>query len=235
MSADERPTNGSAQGDAGASRIRAADLPRRDEDQDAAGGTPPHGAGGGQSSPPPGGPASAPRQSSPRPRRGELKQVHDGVLFMCGMFATAFEAGGDSQCAQVIGTGAPVLAEKWTTVAEHNPAIRAFLVRAATGGVWGEALVATAAIALPVMQHHGMYPAWLPSPWMMMGPPASAEVAQEDAVRMADAVSAAFATAPMDGSPAAMPGEAEITDLAEAQRRAAEAARNQHNAGASDL
>lgn len=237
---DERP-NGGAQSDVGASRIRAADLPRRDEDQAAAGG-PSSGSGGGASSPPPGGQASAPRQSSPA-RRGELKQVHNGVLFMCGMFATAFEAGGDAHCAEVIGTGAPILADKWTTVAEHNPAIRAFLVRAATGGVWGEALVATAAIALPVMQHHGMYPAWLPNPWMMMHPPASAEVAQEDAVRMADAVAEAFAVPPggavnmadLQGAEAQARAQAQVKAEAEAQRQAAEAHRNDHHAGASDL
>jgi hypothetical protein len=154
---------------------------------------------------------------------------------LLGGLAMAFEMAGDAHCSTLIGERAHLVADGWTKLAERNPAVRLVLVRATTGGAWGEALFASAGLAIPIMAHHGLYPDYLPNPWAMVL--ASPEVAAEDARRMADSIANAFGPdGPQNGTPTATPeGESTVEDIAERQRREAEARRADHHRGAVDL
>jgi hypothetical protein len=64
----------------------------------------------------------------------------------------------DQYDGQVIMQGSPQLAQSLIAVAEANPSVRRGLETFVTAGAWAQVASATAAIALPIMAHHGIIP-----------------------------------------------------------------------------
>lgn len=93
---------------------------------------------------------------------------------------------GDEYCATVVASQAESLAEAYDRLAKVNPQVRAVLERMMEGSAWGAVITTTAATALPILFHHGLYPKKLPPPFTFgLGPqpPPSDEVknAENDA------------------------------------------------------
>lgn len=58
----------------------------------------------------------------------------------------------------IILSNAEPLAQNWTALAEENAAVKRVLNSMVETGAWSAALMATAAVALPIMDNHGYIP-----------------------------------------------------------------------------
>jgi hypothetical protein len=81
-----------------------------------------------------------------------------------GMLTLAFSATGDMHCAQVVAEGGPDLIDSWMWLAGKHPEVRRALEVLCGGGGYLALITSTLGVALPIMQHHGMYPKGAPTP-----------------------------------------------------------------------
>lgn len=58
----------------------------------------------------------------------------------------------------VIVERAPKLAESWIKLANSNPNVKKFLIKATSGGGFAAVIMAHASLALPILKHHDMLP-----------------------------------------------------------------------------
>lgn len=70
----------------------------------------------------------------------------------------------DPHCGGVVVAGSERLAEAWSNLAKENATIKRILEGLLTTSAWGDALLSTAMIALPILRHHGMLPEGLNIP-----------------------------------------------------------------------
>jgi hypothetical protein len=108
-------------------------------------------------------PASKPAKAErPRGRPPELqKQLEDlflGIGLMTGGAINEFDG-------EVIRDNAEALAENWNKVAQSNAAVKRFLTSMMETGAWSGAIMTTAAVAIPIMQNHGVIPGNIPTPF----------------------------------------------------------------------
>lgn len=89
-----------------------------------------------------------------------------------------FMVAGDSYCGSILLDNAAQLATAWDNLAKRNARVKEVLEKLVSGGAYGEVLIATVGVALPIAQHHGIYPrSWpLPMSLGMAPPPPSEEV-----------------------------------------------------------
>ena len=106
---------------------------------------------------------------SPTPPGSPIKTLQGRLEQLFVTPAMVFAARGDQYCAQVIVKGAPDLAESWANLAKESPAVKKVLERLLEGGAWGGVVVSSLMIALPIAQHHGVYPAEWPNPFIPAG------------------------------------------------------------------
>jgi hypothetical protein len=67
---------------------------------------------------------------------------------------------------KVIRDNAESLAKQWNKVAQQNATVRRILTSMMEAGAWSGAITATAAVVVPIAQHHGALPATLPTPFV---------------------------------------------------------------------
>lgn len=92
----------------------------------------------------------APRPARSKPLKPRLLEAIGGV----GLVVSVVHAGDG----QAILAGAENLAGALDNLAQENDAVKRALEAALTGSAWGGVIIATAAIALPIMANHGMVP-----------------------------------------------------------------------------
>lgn len=124
----------------------------------------PHGAATGMPGPPPRVDGDDPPEPEPEagpaperpsvPKRGPQLQRQLGEFF-AGL-SVAAGAAGDLYSAQVIAAKAEPMAEVWYRLAQQNDRVKAILERLVAGSAWGEAMVVTATVVLPIAHHHGL-------------------------------------------------------------------------------
>lgn len=83
-----------------------------------------------------------------------LKNAVMGNIAGIGTLVYAF----DQYDGQIIIAGSDRLASSLVDVAETNPKVRKGLEAFTTGGAWAGVAMAAAAIAIPILAHHGMLP-----------------------------------------------------------------------------
>jgi hypothetical protein len=72
--------------------------------------------------------------------------------------ALAYSFAGDQYAAMLITTRSEAMAEAWYQLAQKNAAVKRMLERLVEGSALGGVVVSTAAILIPLAQHHGMIP-----------------------------------------------------------------------------
>lgn len=72
-------------------------------------------------------------------------------------FSLVFLMSGDQHCATVIAEGAEPVAHAWTNLAKESPGVRKALNRMMTGSAWGEVVMASMAVVIPIAQHHSSF------------------------------------------------------------------------------
>lgn len=104
------------------------------------------------------------------PATARAKTIERRLEELIASFALGFAMMGDDYCANVVAHGAPHLAQAWANLAKESPAVRAVIERLLRGGAWGGVVISTLAIALPIAQHHNIYPQRMPNPFLFMNP-----------------------------------------------------------------
>jgi hypothetical protein len=74
---------------------------------------------------------------------------------------------GDAYCGMVLAQRGPALVTSWIELAKVNDGVKRVLDRMSSGGAWSGVIMSTSAIAIPMAQHHGMYPEDWPNPWAL--------------------------------------------------------------------
>ena len=112
------------------------------------------------------------------------KQLYEFVSSL----SVAVMLAGDQHCADVLARNASPLAHAWDGLAQKNARVRLILETMVTGGAWGEAVFATLAVAVPIAQHHNIYPPEWPNPWRLIPPSPEVMSAAEQERAAAEAV-----------------------------------------------
>lgn len=107
-------------------------------------------AGGGSS---PGGGRSTSRASA----QISYPQLEKRLEELFGAGALPFLMSGDAHCAQIVANGAAPLAHAWTNLAKESPAVRKVLNNLTQTSAWGEVIIATASVVIPIAAHHSSY------------------------------------------------------------------------------
>lgn len=105
----------------------------------------------------------APKRSPGRPTKQAQMEESLNELFL-GL-AAPFAIVGDFHCATIITNGAPQLAKSWSELAQQNKVVKSFIESMMGGSAWMGVIMSTAAVTIPVMQHHGAYPQNWPNPF----------------------------------------------------------------------
>ncbi len=108
--------------------------------------------------------ASKSKLSADRPFKFTIGQIREALENAAATLVLALSARGDMHCAEVVMDGAPDLINSWIWLAEKQPSVRRVLEYMVGGGGYLALLSSTLAVALPIMQHHGMYPEGAPTP-----------------------------------------------------------------------
>lgn len=106
--------------------------------------------------PPESKPKPTPKRSAkppgrPRSLEGRLEAA---LMMMAGAPAMA----GDFYTAQVLTNAAPEYARAWATLAQENAQVKKYLENLLKGGAWGEVIMLTVAIAIPIGARYGIVP-----------------------------------------------------------------------------
>lgn len=99
-----------------------------------------------------------------RPFKYTVPQLREALENGVGLISMAFAARGDLHCANIVIDGSADIVESYVWLAEKNAGVRRMLeVLCGTGGYMA-LVTSTLAVALPIAQHHNMYPAEWPTP-----------------------------------------------------------------------
>lgn len=99
---------------------------------------------------------SAPRKQKTKRAFRPIGQLQDDLNNAFGLLGIAFAAKGDMHCAGVIADNSEALVASWCKLAERNDGVRRVLEWFTATGQYGSLLFSTLAVALPIMQHHGL-------------------------------------------------------------------------------
>lgn len=142
---------------------------------------PPAGKTAGAKPPPANARKGKTRLDPDRPFKATLPELRESLEAAAGYAVLGFSAKGDMHCAEVVMDGAPELIDSWIWLAEkHREVRRALEVLCGSGGYLA-LITSTLGIALPIMQHHGMYPENAPTPRSLKSVMANMFTADADA------------------------------------------------------
>jgi hypothetical protein len=99
-----------------------------------------------------------------RPFKATIPELREALEAAVGYLVLGFSARGDMYCAEVVMDGGPDLIDSWIWMAEKHKEVRRALEVLCGGGGYLALLTSTLGVALPIMQHHGMYPEGAPTP-----------------------------------------------------------------------
>lgn len=108
-------------------------------------------------------PKQSPAQGKPgrpagySPKGAELTKIRTGLVMTFTMLGMGISMA-DTYDGTVIATNAERLADAWTQVAEQNARVRKVLLTMLEGSAWGNAIMITAVVAIPISVHHGALP-----------------------------------------------------------------------------
>lgn len=71
---------------------------------------------------------------------------------------------GDFYSAEILRQSAENMAQAWNRLAQQDARVKRVIERMLDGGAWGQVISVNIAVALPIMQHHGIYPQGAPLP-----------------------------------------------------------------------
>jgi len=108
---------------------------------------------------------TAPKKRGPRKRTGQptYPQIEEGLNSFVAMLGVGFKATGDNYCGDTILREGPALSASLIELAKQNPNVKRALVTLNQTSTWGGVVVAAAALAVPIMAHHGIIPATVAS------------------------------------------------------------------------
>lgn len=108
--------------------------------------------------------AKPPKEKSekPRGRPPELQKQLEEILMTVGLMTSGAINEFDGE---VIRDNAASMAEAWHKVAQQNATVKRILTSLMETGAWSGALMATGAVAIPILQNHGAIPANVPHPF----------------------------------------------------------------------
>lgn len=115
-------------------------------------------------SPPPAAPVKEKDKPTgkPRGRPPELQKQLEEFFVGTGLVVSATINPFDGE---VIANNAEALAESWHKIAQQNAFIKRILSSFLETSSWSAAIMATAAVAVPIMQNHRLIPAGIPHPF----------------------------------------------------------------------
>lgn len=103
--------------------------------------------------------ATPPKAAPPTSSRWALQL--EKKLYQFFITVSAFVSMFNEYDSKVLEENAESLAHNWMALAEENPKVRRALEAMLETNAWGGALIATAAVAIPIMGNHGYIPARL--------------------------------------------------------------------------
>lgn len=98
-----------------------------------------------------------------------LPQLRKAIEDEIGLVILGFSTAGDLHCAEVLADGSEKMIDSWIWLAEKHVGFRRVLEYICGGGGYAAVVTSTLGVALPMMQHHGMYPADWPTPSSLFG------------------------------------------------------------------
>lgn len=104
-------------------------------------------------------PRTASRRAGTTKARRNFKPISDletSLNNLFGAIGLMFMVRGDAHCAGVIADGSPNLVSSWCRLAERNDGVRRVLEAITATETYGGLVMSTAAIAIPIMHHHGV-------------------------------------------------------------------------------
>lgn len=103
----------------------------------------------------------------PAATKASLQDLREAMENALGLIAMAFAARGDLYCAEIITDGSPDLIDSWIWLAKKHDGVRRVLGYLVGSGGYTALALSTLGVALPIMQHHGLYPENMPTPKSM--------------------------------------------------------------------
>lgn len=102
-----------------------------------------------------------------RKNRGDLGKVEQQLNDLVGATSLLFVTRGDMYCGTLLAQRGPILVSSWIELAKVNDGVRRVLERMSSGGAYSGVIMSTLAIAIPMAQHHNLYPQHWPNPWTL--------------------------------------------------------------------
>lgn len=106
--------------------------------------------------------SAPPKSDRPKGRPPELQKQLEDMIMTAGLMTAGAINEFDGE---VIRDNAASLAESWYKVSQTNATVKRILQSMTETGAWSGAMMASAAIAIPIMQNHGAIPASVPHPF----------------------------------------------------------------------
>lgn len=94
----------------------------------------------------------------PRSRPGRTPNLQKDLEDLLATPAIAYSFMGDEYAANLLATRTPAMAEAWYELAQKNPAVKRLLEGMVKGSAMGGVFLSTAAVVVPLLQHHGAIP-----------------------------------------------------------------------------
>lgn len=104
-----------------------------------------------------------------RPFKHTLPQLRKAIDDEIGLVILGFSTAGDLHCAEILADGSEKMIDSWIWLAEKHTGFRRVLEYICGGGGYAAVITSTLGVALPMMQHHGFYPADWPTPSSLFG------------------------------------------------------------------
>jgi hypothetical protein len=119
---------------------------------------------------------NAPKRSRGRPKGSTtgVEKMREPLTEFFGALAIPFYVAGDLHCGQIMTNGAQPMADAWINVAKQNAGVKRILEGLTQGSAWGAVFMSTAAVAIPIANHHG---ARVPNPFSAVVAQAERETA----------------------------------------------------------
>lgn len=101
--------------------------------------------------------------------RFTLPQLQKALEDQLGLVILGLSTAGDMHCAEVLADGSEEMIKGWIWLAEKHTGFRRILEYICGGGGYAAVLTSTLGVALPIAQHHGLYPEGWPTPSSLFG------------------------------------------------------------------
>lgn len=102
------------------------------------------------------------------PKPGRKPQLQAKLEELLASPALVYSFAGDEYAAHIIATRTPAMAQAWYELSQQNAGIRRMLERLTQGSAWGGVILSSAAVAVPLLSHHGVIP--VPDPFAALYP-----------------------------------------------------------------